>query len=512
MKTLTLDGFSLSIEQVYQVAVAKDGDFEVLIDSNALKRMKESREFVLQQADQDKPIYSINTGFGVLSHKKIEKKDLSTLQYNLIRSHCTGVGEPFDLKTSRAIMLIRANCLISGYSGINPDIVQLLVDFINQGVTPVIPSKGSVGASGDLAPLAHIALALIGEGDVVYGGRVCQSDFALQCTKKTPAVLGPKDGLALINGTAVMAALGVLGVYEAQQLAKLSDVACALTLEAIRGSATAFDEKIQKLKPHEGQVRVANNLRKLLADSEIGASHKDCSKVQDPYSLRCAPQVHGSCRQAIEHAREVMQVELNSVSDNPLVFSDSKEIISGGNFHGQAVAMAMDYMAMGVAEFCSICERRIEKMMNPLFSELPAFLTKDSGLNSGLMIAHVTVAALVSENKYLCHPASIDSIPTSTDKEDHVSMGVTAGRKLHEVIDNLKQCLAIEFLCNTQALEFAKPLRPPEGLGVVYELIRKHLPPIHRDRAFYKDIKIIKKLIDVNEIIKRYEELMGELQ
>ena len=295
-------------------------------------------------------------------------------------------------------------------------------------------------------------------------------------------------------------------------MAKLSDIVCALTLESVRGTSAAFHEKIHKLKPHDGQIKVASNLRKLLANSEIASSHKNCPKVQDPYSLRCAPQVHGACRQTIQHAQQVIQVELNSVTDNPLVFFQPDEIVSGGNFHGEALALVMDYLAMGLAELCSICERRIEKMINPQFSGLPPFLTEASGLHSGLMIAHVTAAALTSENKYLCHPASIDSIPTSTDKEDHVSMGVTSGRKLHEVIENLKHCLAIELLCNTQALEFLKPLSPPPSLRAVYDLIRCHVEPIHRDRIFYRDIEKIKKLIDTREIIKTCEEISGGLQ
>ena len=512
MRPLVLDGHSLTTKQVVQVAHAKAGEVTLSIHSDSLKRMEESRAFIFKIIEEGKPVYSINTGLGALSDKKIKKEDLSALQYNLVRSHCTGVGPAFDRIVSRTVMLLRANCLISGHSGVNPTIVQRLLDFLNFDITPVIPTKGSVGASGDLAPLAHVALALIGEGEVVYKKKIYRSDLILKEIQKTPVILGPKDGLALVNGTAVMAALGALGVEEAKHLAKLSDIVCALTLEAVKGTSSPFHKKIHQLKPHDGQIKAASNLRRLLENSEIASSHKDCPKVQDPYSLRCAPQVHGACRQTIQHAHEVIQVELNSVTDNPLVFFDPKEIISGGNFHGEALALVMDYLAMGLAEFCSISERRIEKMMNPQFSGLPPFLTENSGLHSGLMIAHVTAAALASENKYLCHPASIDSIPTSTDKEDHVSMGVTAGRKLHEVIENLKQCLAIELLCNTQALEFLKPLSPPPPLRAVYDLIRNHVDAIHSDRIFYKDIKRIKKLIETREIIKACEKVVGELE
>ena len=511
-KQLQIDGQSLTPTQVHHVAYAQAHELELTLSDNALEKMNQSRAFVLKAVQENRPIYSINTGFGALSERKIKPQDLTTIQYNLIRSHCTGVGPPFNRAISRAIMLLRANCLASGHSGINPQIVQLILDFLNADIIPTIPSKGSVGASGDLAPLAHMALALIGEGEVKWQEKLCPASQALQGIQRSPACLGPKDGLALINGTAVMTALGVLAVHEARQLAKLSDIACALTLEAIRGTTTAFHPKLQETKPHPGQIKVAANLRKLLAHSQIVSSHKDCPRIQDPYSLRCAPQVHGACRQVIEHAHQVMQIELNSVTDNPLIFPQSGEIISGGNFHGESVALAMDYLAMGLAELCSICERRVEKMINPQFSQLPAFLTADSGPNSGLMIAHVTVAALASENKYLCHPASVDSIPTSSDKEDHVSMGVTCGRKLHEVLDNLKHCLAIEFLCNTQAMEFLAPLKPPPGLWATYQLIRRQVKPIHQDRAFYQDIQCIKQLIDSNQLLTECEQIVGELQ
>jgi histidine ammonia-lyase len=308
-----------------------------------------------------------------------------------------------------------------------------------------------------------------------------------------------------------MAALGALAVYETRNLMKLADVATTLTLDGVKGTSLAYNPKISALKPHPGQIAVAENLNKILLGSALKDSHPDCGKVQDPYSLRCVPQVHGACRQTLIHAEEVISTELNAVTDNPLIFVESNEVISGGNFHGEALALVMDYLAMGVAEICNISERRIEKMMNPSFSDLPAFLTKNSGLNSGLMIAHVTAAALVSENKYLCHPASVDSVPTSTDKEDHVSMGVTAGRKLHEVIQNAKSVLAIELLCNTQALEFQRPLRSSPPLEAVHALIRRHVDVIENDRIFYKDINNIIKLIDSNEIVTAVESLLGVL-
>lgn len=506
---LVLNGQNLTIDQVYQVAYAKPNKLTLRIDPSAMKKMQASRAFVFDIVKKGKPVYGINTGFGALASKHIEEKDLAQLQLNLIRSHCTGVGRPFSKQITRAIMLLRANCLISGFSGVEPSTVELLLAFINNHITPVVPEKGSVGASGDLAPLSHIALALIGEGEVEVEGKIQNSKFAIEHIGFTPAILGPKDGLALINGTACMAALGALAVYETKKIMKLADIATTLTLDGVKGTSLAYNPKISALKPHPGQIAVAENLNKILAGSVLKDSHPDCGKVQDPYSLRCVPQVHGACRQTLLHAEAVINTELNAVTDNPLIFVDSGEVISGGNFHGEALAFVMDYLAMGIAEICNISERRIEKMMNPSFSDLPAFLTKNSGLNSGLMIAHVTAAALVSENKYLCHPASVDSVPTSTDKEDHVSMGVTAGRKLHEVIANAKSVLAIEFLCNTQALEFQRPLKTSPPLEAVHTLIRRHVDIIENDRVFYKDINNIIKLIDSNEIVTAVESVIG---
>lgn len=512
-KVYHLDGKSLTIEEVYEIANAKLGEIKVELSSDALKAMEASRKYVDNIVEAGKPVYGINTGFGALSNKHIAKEDLSQLQYNLIRSHCTGVGAPFPKLTTRAIMILRANCLSSGYSGVSIECVQLLLDFINYHITPVVPEKGSVGASGDLAPLSHIALALIGEGDVEYDNKIIKSDFAINDINKRPAQLRAKDGLALINGTAVMAALGALAIYEAERIVKIADISSAMTLEAVRGTQRAYDLDISLLKPHQGQIAVSNNVNLLMSGgSEIQKSHEDCGKVQDPYSLRCVPQVHGAIRQTLKHTRDVINTELNSVTDNPLIFVEKDKVISGGNFHGEALALVMDYLAMGLSELANIAERRVEKMMNPTFSDLPAFLIKESGLNSGLMIAHVTMAALASENKYLCHPASVDSIPTSTDKEDHVSMGVTSGRKLHEVLRNLKNCLAIEFLCNTQGLELLRPLKSTVSIEAVHGLIRKHVRPIEQDRVFSKDIESIYKLISNFEILQTVEETVGALE
>lgn len=513
MKTeIFINGNDLTIDTVAIVARDQEKKFKLSIDPDALIHIKKSRAYVDALVEKGKPVYGINTGFGALSNEFIPKEKLEELQYNLIRSHCTGVGAPFSKDIVRAVMLLRANCLSPGFSGVTPYAIELLLEFINHHITPVVPQKGSVGASGDLAPLSHIALALIGEGEVEYEGKILNSAFVIDQIGLKPLQLKPKDGLALINGTAVMAALGCLAVYDTKNILKVADIAAASTLDGVQGTSMAYHPAISKLKPHPGQLDACENLNTLLKDSEILHSHENCGKVQDPYSLRCVPQVHGACRQTLIHAEHVVQTEINCVTDNPLIFPEDDLVISGGNFHGEALALCMDYLAMGVAEICSISERRIEKMMNPTFSDLPAFLIESSGLNSGLMIAQVTAAALTSENKHLCHPASIDSIPTSTDKEDHVSMGVTSGRKLVEVITNTTLTLAIEFLCNSQALDFRAPKKSSPALDKVHKLIRKHVPHIDKDRIFHKDIDNLYQLIKSQEIKNTVESVLGELK
>lgn len=512
METIIFNGQNLTFDLLVKVATADPLSLKFEIDPAARKKMQASRDYVEKIVKTGKPVYGINTGFGALANKQISQEHLTELQYNLIRSHCTGVGKPFSRALTRAIMCLRANCLMAGHSGVGFSPVELILDFLHFGVHPVIPEKGSVGASGDLAPLAHLSLALIGEGEVEYLGNIIPAQEALKAIERSPAVLGPKDGLSLINGTAVMTALGSLALHEARNLAKLADITGAMTLEALRGSSAPFYEGIHRLKPHPGQKDCAENLTRLLQDSAILSSHQDCHRVQDPYSLRCMPQVHGAIRQTLKQAEEVLGAELNSVTDNPLIFVEEQKVLSGGNFHGEALALAMDYLSMGLAELCNISERRVEKLMNPTFSELPAFLTQSSGLHSGLMIAHVTAAALASENKYLCHPASVDSIPTSTDKEDHVSMGVTSGLKLQTILQNLKYCLSIELLCATQGLEFLKPLASSKPLQGAYEVIRKHVPPIVADRVFAKDIEQILRLVEGGDILRQVELIIGELR
>jgi histidine ammonia-lyase len=511
MEKFILKGKELTIDNVYKIAHSSNKDIQVSLCPDAEKRIIKARECVLNVIKNKKVVYGINTGFGALSNVHIADHDLTRLQYNLIRSHCTGVGKPFSREIVRAIILLRANCLAAGHSGVNLEIVQLLINFLNKDIIPVIPEKGSVGASGDLAPLSHLALTLIGEGEVFFENKIVNSNFAIFQSGLQPVILGPKDGLALINGTSVMAALACLAISDAHYLIKSADIAAAISLEAVRGTKNAYHPLITKLKPHRGQEEVVKNLNLILTESEIMKSHENCGKVQDPYSFRCIPQVHGSIRQTLYHAHEVVTTEINSVTDNPLIFPDEDLILSGGNFHGEALALCMDYLSMGLTEIANICERRVEKMVNPHFSDLPAFLTKNSGLNSGMMIAHVTIAALASENKYLSHPASVDSIPTSTDKEDHVSMGVTAGLKLLQIIENVKNCLAIEFLCNTQGIDLLRPLKSNEPIEKVMTLIRNHVQFIEEDRVLSTEIAKIKSLIERKEILNTVESVCGVL-
>ena len=507
---ITIDGKGLRFDEVAAVAFSQPGMVTVGLSPEAEAVMLESASY-LAKVSRKRTLYGINTGFGVLSDKKIPHDQLDQLQINLVRSHCVGVGKPFSIPITRGMMLLRANCLCSGYSGINPAPVKLLCDFLSHGITPKVPEKGSVGASGDLAPLAHVARCLVGEGTVFFADREMPTLQALEKISQKPVRLGPKEGLALLNGTAAMASLGILAIIESQKLFKLADIAAALTLDGMAGTNRAYDKKISQIRPHPGQVSTAGNLNRLLKGSGILQGHKDCDRVQDAYSLRCVPQIHGASRQTLKQAEDVFSVELNAVTDNPLIFFKEDDVISGGNFHGQPLALAMDYLSMGLAELCSVSERRIEKMMNPVFSQLPAFLNQKAGLNSGLMMAQVTAAALASENKYLCHPASVDTIPTSTDKEDHVSMGVSAGRKLHEVIFNVKHTLAIEFLCNCQAIELRRPLKSSPAIEAVVKKIREKVPFVSDDRALDEDIKNIVDLMERDEILNEVVRHIGEL-
>ncbi|MDD3012256.1 MAG: histidine ammonia-lyase [Candidatus Gastranaerophilales bacterium] len=509
LKTVYIDGENLTLEDVELVARDR---VKVELSKDAFGKINAARKFVEEVINEGTHVYGINTGFGALSNVIIPDNQIENLQLNLIRSHACGVGVPHSEEVTRAIILLRANTLAKGFSGIRLETVNTMLELLNKQVHPVIPSQGSVGASGDLVPLAHLALVLVGEGKAIYKGQTMSGLEALNKAGIKPIVLGAKEGLALTNGTQSMCGMATLRLLEAERLVKISDIAGAMTLEAIRGTSKAFDPKIQNLRRHPGQIATAKNLLKLLADSEIMLSHNDCGKIQDPYSVRCMPQVHGATRDALNYVRKVLEIEVNSATDNPLIFAEERETISGGNFHGQPLAFAMDFLGIAVAELASISERRIDKLIAPAFSDLPPFLTNDSGINSGLMIVQYTAASLVSENKILAHPASVDSIPTSLDKEDHVSMGATAALKAENIIKNTRNVLAIELLTAYQGINFLKTLSPGIGVKIAHETIGRTIPEISQDRVFSDDIYKIAEMINSNEILDRVQEVIGELE
>jgi histidine ammonia-lyase len=482
----------------------------VALGDAAAAAVRNSRTTVEAILERGEVVYGINTGFGHLANVRIDASDLVALQHNLLRSHAVGVGEPFDVPTTRGIVLLRAAVLAAGHSGVRLVVLQQLLDLLNRGIHPVIPKQGSVGASGDLAPLAHLALVLVGEG-FVHGedGLPEPAANALARHGLTPLGLQAKEGLALINGTQAMTSLGSLVVQRARRLAKVADVIGATTVEAKLGSHTPFDERLHALRPHPGQIAAAANFRQLLVGGDLAASHADCDKVQDAYSLRCMPQVHGAARAAIEHAAAVLERELCSVTDNPTVFLEG-DLLSGGNFHGQPVAMALDYLAMGLSELGSIAERRIEQLVNPRLSELPAFLIEDSGLHSGFMMAQVTAAALASENKGLCHPASTDSIPTSANQEDHVSMGPIAARQANRVLHNVEAILGIELLVAGQGLDFRQPLVPADGPRAAYAALRHRVAPLTEDRYLAADLAAAADLVR-DGLLDAVEAVVGPL-
>lgn len=472
-------------------ALAKTPNPAVTVTAKAKERLAGYRKSVEKILSGKDKVYGINTGFGLLADVQIEPAKLAQLQVNLVRSHACGVGDPVADDVVRALLVLRAHTFLLGHSGVRPETLELILTFLKHDVLPVVPCQGSVGASGDLAPLAHLALGLMGEGDVRHKGETAPAHTVLKALQIKPLAPEAKEGLSLINGTQFMTALAAFAVADAKTLCRTADVAAAMSLDAIRGTTRAFDPKIHEVRPQPGQKAVAANVRSLFSDDDaVMKSHENCGKVQDPYSFRCVPQVHGASRDAVAYAAQVVETELNSVTDNPLVFSDG-DIISGGNFHGQPVALAMDFLAIAVAELGSIAERRIEKITNPTQSGLPPFATRDSGLNSGFMIPHVVAAALVSENKVLCHPASIDSIPTSADKEDHVSMGPIAARKARDVIRSVGRILSIELLAAAQGLDLLAPLKPSRPLDAVLGEIRQLAPRMDVDRSLHKEIEAL---------------------
>ncbi len=523
MQALHITGNDLMLDELRAVVFARQ---PVLLESEARERVERARAVVESHLDDERPSYAITTGVGKLSDVRIAHEQIGELQVNLVRSHAVGVGEPLSEHETRAMMLLRANSLAKGYSGVRPEVIDTLCEMLNRGVHPVIPSQGSVGASGDLAPLAHLALVLIGEGEALYnpqqragrarrkgesgeGGRMAGAD-ALKRAQIAPLVLEAKEAVSIINGTQAMLAVGTLALLAAETLADSADVIASLSLDALRGTDVAFDARIHGVRPHAGQQLVADNLRRLLQGSGIRESHRDCKRVQDAYSLRCIPQVHGAVRDTLEFCRRTFEIEMNSAVDNPLVFvapkrvggprgsfeAESGDILSGGNFHGEPVAFALDYLAIVLSALAGISERRIERLVNPALNEgLPAFLAADAGLNSGLMMAQVTAAALVSENKVLAHPASVDSITTSGNKEDYVSMGMTAALKLKRVLANTTNVLAIEALAAAQGVDFLKPLVPSPRGQRAHAAIRAASPALDRDRALAPDFARLSQAI-----------------
>jgi histidine ammonia-lyase len=509
LKALHIDGHSLTLADVREVV---HENRPVLLDPEARQAVGRARNVVEDLLARDQVAYAVNTGVGKLSDVRISPQDIRQLQVNLLRSHAVGVGEPLSESVVRAMILLRANSLAKGFSGVRDVVIDSLCAMLSRGVHPVIPSQGSVGASGDLAPLAHLALVLIGEGEAVYQGKRLFGADALKAAEIQPLVLEAKEAISLINGTQAMLAVGLLAVLQAEILADSADVIGALSVDALRGTDVAFDERIQAARPHAGQFVSAHNLRRMMEGSEIRESHRNCGKVQDAYSLRCIPQVHGAVRDTIVHCRSVFEVEMNSAVDNPLVFPVAKkigaprpqigdpvlgEILSGGNFHGEPVAFALDFLAVALSALAGISERRLERLVNPNLNEnLPPFLASGAGLNSGLMMAQVTAAALVNENKVLGHPASVDSITTSGNKEDFVSMGMTSANKLERVVTNTRNVLAIEALAVAQAIDFLAPLKAGKRGQAAHQAIRKVSPTITDDRILSRDFVRLSNLIE----------------
>jgi histidine ammonia-lyase len=487
MRGVELTGQPLTLTEIAQVALS---GAPIRVAASAHAGIGASRKIIEEIVARSGVVYGVSTGFGKLADVHVPPEELRQLQLNLVRSHACGIGNPLSAPEVRAMILLRANVLALGFSGIRLEVIELLCELNNRGVVPVIPEKGSVGASGDLAPLAHLALTLIGEGDAFYKGERLPSAEALKKAGLQPVVLEAKEGLALLNGTQAMHAVGGLALFRAKRVAHVADVAGAMTLEALKGTPTAFDSRIQDARPHPGQLAVAEHLRDLLRDSEIRQSHlANDPRVQDAYSLRCMPQVHGAVRGALRHCEQVLEIESASATDNPLVFAESGDVLSGGNFHGAPLALALDYAAIALTDLMSISERRTDRLVNPDSSEgLPPFLTPHAGTHSGFMILHVAAVALLNEAKVLAHPASVDNLPTSGGKEDHVSMGMTGALKLRTIVENAEHLLAIELLAAAEGLEFRRPLKGGLGVEAAYDRIRTISPAVDTDRSMSPDI------------------------
>lgn len=497
-EALKIDGRSLSIDDVMQVCT---GGRQVELAETAQSAIQRAREVVDKVLARRQVVYGINTGFGFLKNTVIGEEQLSELQHNLILSHACGVGDPLPEEVVRAIMLLRANTLVQGFSGAREVLIQLLLDCLNAGIHPLIPAQGSVGASGDLAPLAHLGLTLLGEGQVHYQGRLQPAAEALAAAGLQPARLEAKEGLALINGTQPMSALACFVVRGLRELLDIADAVASLSIQVGLGSREAFRPELHALRPHPGQIQSAHNLWHFMADSPLISSHRDCDRIQDAYSFRCVPQVHGASRDSLSHIEAVIAREINAVTDNPIILPDSDEVISCGHFHGQPVALAMDAAKLALSELANISERRIERLVNPQLNQgLPAFLTRHGGLHSGLMISQYAAAALVSENKVLVHPASADSIPTSANQEDHVSMGTIAARQAQQILQHSRQVLAIELLCACQALDLSRPLKTSALGEALHACVRSRVAELDGDRYLAPDQAAIFDLIAQGEL------------
>jgi histidine ammonia-lyase len=509
LETIALGMEGLTLEDL--VHIARRGAC-VSLTNGAEERIQDAWGLIARWVEAERTVYGVTTGFGALSDVTISKHDTRQLQFNILKSHAVGVGRPLAPEIVRAMMALRLKDFARGNAGIRMETVKALMRLLNAGVVPVVPEKGSVGASGDLVPLAHMSIVLIGEGQALLEGVRVSGREALEACGLAPLQLEAGEGLALINGTQAMTAIGALAVHDAARLARLTDLAAAMSLEVLMGSKTEFDPRIHRVRPHPGQAVAAENMDRITHNSEIISSHRDCKRVQDAYTLRCSPQVHGASRDAIDYARRVLVTEMNASTGNPLIYPASGDFLLGGNFHGQPVALALDFMCMAVSELANISERRVERLVNPKLSGLPAFLVKDGGLNSGFMIAQYVAAALVSENKVLSHPAVVDSIPTSANKEDHVSMGMISARKCREVVQNAENVIAIELLCAAQALDLFTNMQPGAGTKAAYGVIRDSVPHLEKDRILSDDIRRIVELIHSGAILDAVEDVVGAVR
>lgn len=508
MSKVVIDGKSLTIEQV--ALVAREG-YTVELSAEAKAAIEKSRAIVDRFVDEKRKVYGITTGFGKFSDVAISKEETEDLQRNLIISHATGVGPHFSKDIARAIVLLRANALSKGFSGVRPSTVQTLLDMLNKDVVPCIPEKGSLGASGDLAPLSHMVLVMIGEGEAMYQGEILPGRVAMEKAGIPVITLTSKEGLSLINGTQVMTATGCLASWDAMHIMKLADISAAMSVEALNGITDAYDPRVHSIRPHQGQMDTAKNMLRLLEGSGLTTRQGEL-RVQDAYALRCVPQIHGASKDALKYVVDKVNIEINAVTDNPLIFPDDEAAISGGNFHGQPMALAFDFFGIALAEIANSSERRTERLVNPQLSNgLPAFLTPKGGLHSGFMIAQYSAAALVSENKVLAHPASVDSIPSSANQEDHVSMGTIAARKGRDILENAMNVLAIEILAAAQGIDFKDPAKLGKGTAAAYEVVRAQVTTLVDDRPMYIDINKVAALVKNHSIVRAVEKAVGEL-